>query len=149
MGYGWRIMAIRRLSDIEIFAQIPAARVRDASQRRRGLRAVSVRFDRRAQRVVLELSSGYLFAFPARTIAALAEATTTQLAAVEVAGGGISLRWDALDVDVSVAGVLLSAIGEKEQRRQLASLAGRVTSEAKAKAARENGARGGRPRVKV
>ena len=139
-------MAHRQLSDAAILAQIPAARRRDAVHRKKGLRAVSARYDRKAQRVMLELSTGYLFAFPVRAIGALREATGTQLAAVTVHASGISLRWDALDVDLSVPGLLLSAIGEKEQRRQLASLAGRVTSTAKAKAARENGAKGGRPK---
>ena len=139
-------MASRRLSDAAILAQVPAARRRDAAQRKKGLRAASARYDRRAQRVMLELSTGYLFAFPVRAIATLSEATAAQLAAVAVHPSGISLRWDALDVDLSVPGLLLSAIGEQEQRRQLASLAGRVTSTAKARAARENGAKGGRPR---
>ena len=139
-------MTSRQLSDAEILAQIPAARRREAAQRKKGLRAVSARYDRKAQRVMLELSTGYLFAFPVRAIAALREATAAQLAAVTVHPSGISFGWDALDVDLSVPGLLLSAIGEKEQRRQLASLAGRVTSTAKAKAARENGAKGGRPK---
>ena len=96
---------------------------------------------------MLELPTGYLFGFPVRAIAALREATATQLAAVTVHPSGISLRWDALNVDLSVPGLLLSAIGEKEQRRQLVSLAGRVTSTAKAKASRENGAKGWRPKI--
>jgi hypothetical protein len=139
-------MANRQLSDAAILAQIPAARRRDGAQRKKGLRAVSARYDRKAQRVMLELSTGYLFAFPVRSIDALSEATAAQLATVDVHPSGVSLRWDVLDVDLSVPGLLLSAIGEKEQRRQLASLAGRATSTAKAKAARENGAKGGRPK---
>lgn len=136
-----------RLTDAEIRAQIPAARAREAAERRKGLRALSARYDRKAQRVVVELTSGYLFAFPVRNFTFLAAATSAQLATVEVDLSGVSLRWDALDVDLSVPGLLLAAIGEKEQRRQLASLAGRTRSVAKAKAARANGAKGGRPRA--
>ena len=136
-----------RLSDAEILAQIPAARAREAADRRKGLRALSARYDRKARRVVMELTNGCLFAFPIRNFAALEAATSAQLAAVEVHASGIWLAWDALDVDLSVAGLLLSAIGEKEQRRQLASLAGKTKSAAKAKAARANGAKGGRPRT--
>lgn len=143
----WSFAMTRRSpTDTEILAQIPAARAREAVQRRKGLRATDVRFDRKAQRIVLELASGYLFAFPVRAIPALRAMSSAQLAAVDLHSSGISLRWDAQDVDLSVAGVLLSAIGEKEQRRQLASLAGRVSSAAKAKAARTNGAKGGRPK---
>ncbi|MBL0170542.1 MAG: DUF2442 domain-containing protein [Gemmatimonadaceae bacterium] len=139
-------MTSHQLSDAEIRAQIPAALARDAAQRKKGLRAVSARYDRKAQRVVLELTSGYLFAFPVRAIPALAAATPAQIASADVHPSGLSLHWAALDVDLSVAGLLLSVIGEKEQRRQLASLAGKVTSAAKARAARANGAKGGRPR---
>ncbi len=139
-------MASHQLSDAEIRAQIPAARARGAAQRKKGLHAVSAHYDRKAQRVVLELTSGFQFAFPVRAIPALGAATSAQLAAVVVDPSGISLHWDALDVDLSVPGLLLSVIGEKEQRRQLASFAGKVTSAAKANAARANGAKGGRPK---
>lgn len=141
-------MGNRPLSDAEILAQIPAARAHEGAQRKRGLRAVSARYDRKSRRVVLELSSGYQFAFPVSAIGALGEVTSAQLATVSVDPSGISLRWEALDIDLSVPGLLLSVIGEKEQRRRLASFAGKVTSAAKAKAARANGAKGGRPKVR-
>ncbi len=139
-------MSSVRLTDAEIRAQIPAARERAAAQRKRGMLAESARYDGRKQRVALELSSGFLFAFPVSAFDALRSATPSQLAAVRVHTSGMSLHWDVLDVDLSVPGLLLSAIGEKEQRRQLASLAGKVTSAAKSKAARANGAKGGRPK---
>ena len=139
-------MSSVRLTDAEIRAQIPAARERATAQRKRGMLAESARYDRRKQRVALELSSGFLFAFPVSAFDALRSATPSQLAAVRVHTSGMSLHWDVLDVDLSVPGLLLSAIGEKEQRRQLASLAGKVTSAAKSKAARANGAKGGRPK---
>ena len=139
-------MVSHPLSDAEIRAQIPAARAHGAALRKKGLLAVSARYDRKAQRVVLELTSGFQFAFPVRAIPALGAATSAQLAAVEVDPSGISLHWDALDVDLSVPGLVLSLVGEKEQRRQLASLAGKSRSVAKANAARANGAKGGRPK---
>jgi hypothetical protein len=139
-------MARRRVSDAEILAQIPAARARETKAREQGLRATSARYDRAAKRVVLELTNGFLFAFPVRAVVALASATGAQLARVEVDPSGVALRWEELDVDLSVPGLLLSAVGAAEKRRHLASLVGRVVSPAKAKAARANGAKGGRPR---
>jgi hypothetical protein len=139
-------MAERRLRDVEILAQIPAARAREARERKQGFRAVSARYDRSTRRIVLELTSGYLFAFPIQAVAALNGATGTQLAAVEVDPSGGALRWDDLDVDLSVPGLLLSAVGADEGRRHFASLAGKVTSDAKARAARANGRKGGRPK---
>jgi hypothetical protein len=139
-------MAIRRLSDAEILQQIPPARVAEQAARRRGHRARAVRFDRAKGRVVLELSSGVLFAFPIAGIPALRRATPVQLAQVATNASGSTLRWDALDVDMSVAGLLLAAVDPAERRRYLAALAGHATSPAKAAAARVNGAKGGRPR---
>ena len=110
-------MGERRLTDAEIVAQIPAARAREARERKRGLRARTATYDRAARRVVLELTNGYLFAFPVGAIRALNGATPTQLAAVEIDPSGGSLRWDSLDVDLSVPGLLFAAVGVRERLR--------------------------------
>lgn len=139
-------MAKRRLSDAEILSQIPAARARERRDRRQGLRASAARYDRSTGRVVLELTNGYLFAFPVRAIPALRSLSVPELATVEIDPSGGALRWDELDVDLSVPGLLLSAVGVDERLRHLATLAGRVRSNAKARAARANGKKGGRPK---
>lgn len=66
---------------------------------------------------------------------------------MEVSPGGTALRWDTLDVDLSVAGLLLDSVGRRQRSQELARLAGQVTSKAKARAARAIGAKGGRPRT--
>lgn len=139
-------MAKRRTPLADILAQMPAARAREARERRAGRRATSARYDRFSGRIVLELSNGYLFGFPAKSSPYLAKATAKQLSAVEVGPGGSGLRWEELDVDLSVPGLLLSALGRGEQLTELARIAGRSTSAAKAAASRANGAKGGRPR---
>lgn len=139
-------MADGRLADAAILAQIPKARARERQARRQGHRARTARFDRASGRVVVELSSGILFAFPVTRIPALRRVAASQLAGVSVSGSGSTLSWEHLDVDLSVAGLLLSAVEPGERVRYLASLAGRATSAAKAAAARANGRRGGRPR---
>jgi hypothetical protein len=139
-------MAKRRLSDTEILAQIPGARARERRERKQGLRASAARYDRATTRVVLELTNGCLFAFPVDAIPALQSASGSELATVEIDPSGGALRWDELDVDLSVPGLLLSAVGVDERLRHFASLAGSVRSDAKATAARANGKKGGRPR---
>jgi len=139
-------MANRRLSDAELVGQIPAARARESRERKQGLRAAHAKFDRASRRVVLELTNGYMFAFPVSAIRALNSATDAQIAAVEIDPSGGALRWDALDVDLSVPGLLLSAVGARERFSYLARQAGRVSTDAKARAARANGRKGGRPR---
>ena len=52
-------MASLPISDAEILAQIPAARARDAQDRKQGRRATSARYDRRAERVVLERANDW------------------------------------------------------------------------------------------
>jgi uncharacterized protein DUF2442 len=142
-------MADHRLSDARILAQIPAARARESRSRKEGLRTTRATYDRASRRVVLELTNGYLFAFPVAAIPALANATASQLAAVEVDPSGSALRWDSLDVDLSVPGLLFSAIGMEERFRHLAGLAGSIRTHAKARAARANGLKGGRPKKRV
>jgi hypothetical protein len=139
-------MTRRRTAKAAILAQIPAARARDGRERAAGRRAVSAHYDRQTGRVMLELTNGCVFGFPAQSIPALAKATLEQLAAVEVSPGGSGLHWEALDADLSVPGLLLSSIGRSQKLSELARIAGKTTSEAKAAAARANGAKGGRPR---
>jgi hypothetical protein len=133
----------------EIVRQVAAARVHEARERRAGRRAVAAHYDVRTGRVMLELSSGFLFGFPARAIPALARATPEELAAVQLSPGGGALHWEGLDADLSIPGVLLASVERPARLRELARLAGRTRSAAKAAAARVNGAKGGRPRKTV
>ena len=139
-------MARSRTPLSEILAQIPAARARSAREWKEGRRATSARYDRPTGRIVMELSNGYLYGFPVTSIPELAKASAKQLAAVEVSPGGSGLHWEELDADLSVAGLLLSALGRGEKLTELARIAGRAKSPAKAAASRANGAKGGRPR---
>ena len=51
-------MARRLTPYAEILAQIPAARAREARERRAGRRAVSVQYESDSGRVMMELTSG-------------------------------------------------------------------------------------------
>ena len=137
---------VQRTSKAKILAQLPAARAREQRARRAGLRAISASYDRRTERVLMELTNGYLFGFPIAAMPALADASPEQVEGVQLSPGGSGLHWEALDVDLSVPGLLLSSLGRSQQLRELARLAGQATSPAKAAAARANGAKGGRPR---
>jgi len=130
----------------DLSRQIAAARRREARERAAGRRAVSAWYEPDTGRVMIELTSGYFLGFPAAAIPALADATAEQLAEVEVSPGGSGLHWESLDADLSVPGLLLSCVGRSQKLSELARIAGRAKSEAKAAAARANGAKGGRPR---
>jgi hypothetical protein len=135
-----------RTSKADILAQIPAARARDARNRKAGRRATAAYHDRQNNRIMLELTNGFVFGFPVSSVPALAKASAKQLSQVELSPGGGGLHWDELDVDLSVPGLLFSSVGRSQKLTELARVAGQATSAAKAAAARANGAKGGRPR---
>ncbi|EJL24492.1 Protein of unknown function (DUF3532) [Caulobacter sp. AP07] len=106
-------------------------------------RAASARYDQATGRIVVELTSGSAFAFPARLGQGLEAATDEELAQVVIQGAGYGLHWENLDVDLSIPGLAVGIFGTKAH---MARIAGRSVSAAKAAAARANGAKGGRPR---
>ena len=110
-------------------------------------RAASASYDAASGHVFVALTNGCRFSFPARRVQGLEDADDAMLADIEDLGRGIGLRWEALDVDVSVPGLLAGLFGTRAwMDRQRAAAAGAARSPAKAAAARRNGAKGGRPR---
>ena len=113
-------------------------------------RAKTARYDRSSGRVVVELSNGCAFAFPAGEAEGLQTASDDDLAQVEVLGVGYGLHWERLDVDLSVPGLLAGLFGTRAYMdRMRAARAGATSSPAKAAASRRNGLKGGRPRKSV
>lgn len=124
-------------------AQIDAATERGRIARLNEPRARAARYDSQLRRVIVELTNGCTFTFPPHLAQGLEAATDEQLAQIEILGQGYGLHWEVLDADLSVPGLLAGLFGT---RAYMARRAGQVTSPAKAAAARQNGARGGRPR---
>ncbi len=123
--------------------QIDAAAERGNAARLHEPRAVGARYDSGIGRVIVALTNDCTFSFPPRLVQGLEAATEDQLATVEVLGVGCGLHWEALDVDISIPGLIAGLFGTKAY---MARRAGQATSPAKAAAARANGAKGGRPR---
>jgi len=124
-------------------AQIDAALERGKLALETEPRAATARYDRQLDRVIVDLTNGCTFAFPPRIAQGLETATADQLAEVEILGLGYGLHWEGLDVDLSLPGLMAGILGTKAY---MARRAGQATSQAKAAAARANGAKGGRPR---
>jgi hypothetical protein len=124
-------------------AEIDAAVQRGAAIRANEPRAKAARFDRRLGRVIVDLTNGCAFAFPPRLAQGLESASDDDLEKLEILGTGYGLHWEALDVDLSIPGLLAGIFGA---RAYMARRAGQAKSPAKAAAARVNGAKGGRPR---
>ena len=132
----------RRLTDVEI----------DAAFRRRDRRlateplAISVRYIPTRNSVVAEMNNGASLVIPKQLLQGLSDASPSQLRNAIVSGRGTTLSWPDLDADFTIMSLLHGVYGGKKWTSELARRAGAATSEAKARAARINGAKGGRPR---
>ena len=134
-----------RLSDAELIRQIEAAREAEHVAELTEPRARTAHYDAATGRIVVELKLGGAFAFLPSLYPELSGRPPEQLAAVQPAFAGEALEWEALDLHIGVAGVLVRMLGPALPRA-FAQKGGSSTSERKAAAARANGARGGRPR---
>ena len=112
-------------------------------------RAARAWFDKKTSRIVVELTTGVVVTFPPALLQGLGTASGAELTQVVVSPHGTALHWESLDVDFSVSGLLAGLFGTRPWMAALGRKGGRVSSEAKAKAARLNGYRGGRPPTRV
>lgn len=106
-------------------------------------RARSASFDAGRRLVLVELATGYVFGFAPERVSELARARAEQLATIRISPSGDGLHWDELDAHVSLNALMEEGLNLREWAPRYL---GRLTSEAKARAARANGTRGGRPR---
>jgi hypothetical protein len=129
-------------ADDEIARQneVAVRRAREADRIEPRARLVSYDEDRGL--IMVELRSGFLFGFPPERVG-LAAAGADDLRDVRVSPSGDGLRWDHLDAAVSLTGIMGDALNLREWAPRFM---GQITSEAKARAARQNGMKGGRPR---
>jgi hypothetical protein len=120
----------------------PAQREFDAATRRgarrmtQSLLAVSARYDRRGDRVIITLNNGAIVGFPLSVLPGLAQATAEDLRTIAVEEGGFGLHVPALDADISVPRLLEEQLGSPAMR----------IARSRTAASRANGRLGGRPR---
>jgi hypothetical protein len=137
-------MAKATESDHDDFERQNEAAVREAREADRiEPRASAVRYDADRGLVIVELRSGFAFGFPPERVSELDSRSAEQLADVRISPSGDGLHWDDLDVDVSLTGLVADALNLREWAPRYM---GQARSEAKARAARRNGLKGGRPR---
>lgn len=139
-------MARQNLTDSQILDQVPAARQRAEHAHRTSPHAKQARFDRAHRVVHIILTNGAAFTVPVDLVRALHAASDNELADVQVLPGGVGLRWDRLDSDLSVAHLATVALGANVLLRAAGAAGGSARTAAKARASRLNGLKGGRPR---
>ena len=110
-------------------------------------RALSARYDRRIDRIVIDLSSKLTVSFSPRDAQDLEKANPADLQQIEISPSGFGIHFPKIDADLYVPAMLEGLLGSKQwMAARLGQAGGRSTSKAKRAASRENGKLGGRPR---
>jgi len=110
-------------------------------------RVVGARYDRKAGRVVIELSSKLIVSFSPGDVEGLEGAEASQLSEIEISPSGFGLHFPAIDADLYVPGLLEGILGSKKwMASRLGRIGGQSRSKAKKAASRANGRLGGRPK---
>lgn len=107
-----------------------------------------VHYNAETAQIVVSLVNDASFRVPVHVFPNVAEADDAVRGAVRFSRDGVGLRWDALDVDYYWPYLMGVLLGKRAWRRAANSAIGSITSPAKVRAARVNGAKGGRPRKK-
>jgi hypothetical protein len=111
-------------------------------------RASTVEYRSKERALRIELTNGAAITLPMSLIPDLRRAAPRDIRAVEVLGRGGGLHWESLGLDLNVPGLLTSVFAGPEWLAELGRVGGRSSSAAKAAAARRNGRKGGRPRIR-
>ena len=116
----------------------------------RGPVAINARYDRRLRRIVIRLNTGLDISFLPDDAQGLEGATGSDLDEIEISPSGLGIHFPKLDADLYLPALLQGFMGsEKWAAARLGARGGKVKSEAKAIAARQNGSRGGRPKRRL
>jgi hypothetical protein len=126
--------------------QFKAANARGTAALARGPVARAARYDFRRGLIVVTLEGGCEFSFPTALSEGLMDAPRSKLAKIKVSPNGLGLHWPLLDADLYVPALIEGAFGSRRWMQQIGKLGGSSRSTSKAKASRENGKRGGRPK---
>lgn len=110
-------------------------------------KAISARYDRRLDRVIVRLNSNLDIAFAPQDAQGLERARPSQLDAIEITPSGFGIHFPKLDADLYLPALLEGFLGSRKwMARRLGMAGGKSRSAAKKLAARNNGKLGGRPK---
>jgi hypothetical protein len=138
-------MDSQTLSDRRVLEQVHAARTRAARMDRTSPRAETARYEAATGLLRMRLTNGAEVSLPTRLVTGLEGVSPRVLRSVAIGPWGLGLRWERLDLDLSVTALLQLCFGGRALLRAAGAAGGSARSAAKARAARVNGRKGGRP----
>jgi hypothetical protein len=112
--------------------------------------AVAAHYNKKADRVVISLSTKVEVMFNPADAQGLEDATPAQLSEIEITPSGFGLHFPKIDADIYVPALLEGLLGSRRwMAAHLGAQGGKSRSQPKRAAARANGALGGRPRKRA
>jgi hypothetical protein len=140
----------RRTHKVHVSAgQIDSAIARTREFEAKDPRVVRVQYEAKEDLVSLYFADGFRISIPRTQLQGLEGANQSQLSNIEIVGNGTGLHWPLLDVDHYVLGLLAHRFGTERWMNEIGRRGGLAKSVAKTKAARRNGLKGGRPRIRA
>jgi hypothetical protein len=127
-------------TDTQIEAALERAKLHDSDPR-----AQSVELIPDLNLLIVGLTNGRRLVLPIEDLQGLGKATHKQIQNYELLGHGTGISFPDLDVDLYVPALIEGVYGNRRWMAQLGKKGGSAKSVAKRRAARANGAKGGRP----
>ena len=127
-------------TDAEIDAALERSKLHDSDPR-----ALAVEHIPALKLLIVGLSNQRRLVLPIEDLQGLGNATHKQIQNYELLGHGTGISFPDLDVDLYVPALIEGVYGNRRWMAQLGRKGGSARTEAKRKAAKANGAKGGRP----
>jgi hypothetical protein len=128
-------------TDAEIDSALRRTSTEDASPR-----ALKVEHSSELNLLIVLLSNGRRLILPIEDVQGLELADQRQIQNYELLGGGTGIGFPDLDVDLYVPALIEGIYGNRRWMAQLGRKGGVARTEAKRRASRSNGTKGGRPK---
>ena len=142
-----KIKATTRFDEPVTAEVLDRAIERGKQRKNTGVHATSVSYVSALKSLLVGFADHSAVALPVRNYSELADLSAADLKGLEVGFGGSALCLDKHDLHISIAGMVAASASLMAMATTVvAARHGRRVSIAKAKASRENGQKGGRPR---
>jgi hypothetical protein len=130
--------------------EFEAANARGEEFRKKNPYAIYARYDRKSNRIIVDLSSKMSVSFSPNDAQYLEHAKPSQLEEIELSPSGYGIHFPQLDADFYLPALLEGFLGTRKwMAARMGQAGGKSRSRAKKVAARANGKLGGRPRKKA